>query len=263
MQKTKAMKTENTVKKQRDMKKEAEKIFPKLKTVRENKDKPAFAEIIKTFWPDIKHYITKNLVGAVRKGQIPARKYKVEDLMDDLFILAYEHFHEVKSEKDFYVWLYKKADELLSDIIAESDFDRSFIENIDKFQQYEWDEMEEEFSVDGDGDLVMIEELDDLSYPKNDYTLNDVFVDEAEAPLIETLSQKLSTEEINRHIDMVLSQLAAPVRSAFDLAVKKQFKPAEIATIKSVSVEQVEAWLTEARQVLRTSFERRYSLTKN
>ena len=51
--------------------------------------------------------------------------------------------------------------------------------------------MEEKYSIDGGGDFVMIAELDDLSYAKNDYTLRDAFVEDKGKGIIEKLDQEL------------------------------------------------------------------------
>lgn len=119
--------------------------------------------------------------------------------------------------------------------------------------------MQEGFSTDGDGDLMMLEEFDDPSYPKYEYRLADVFVEEnPEEAWIEKLNRELSGPELHEYIDMVLHRLPTPMRSIYDLAVNQRFKPYEIAKIKQISVYQVEQYLAQARKSLQISLRKRF-----
>jgi len=239
------------------------KSLPNLKQLKHQGHQASFNELMEELLPGVKRYISRRLRVAVCNGHIPAGKYKVDDFVDELFIQAYDHIQEVKSGKDLHGWLFKKADEMLEDTAIEEDFDDTFFENIDDYGKEEWGAMEENLSTDGDGDLVMEEELDDYSYPKFDYTLKDVFVENNEESLIEKLDRELSQEEISRHIDMVLHRLPLLTQSVFELSVNQQFPIDEIAEIKRISVSQAEQHLVEARRFIRLSMERRYSVVEN
>ncbi len=128
------------------------------------------------FLPRIKEFFSWQLSKLEKNNIIPGGKYKAEDLVDDLYIMAYDHNQKVKGDVHLFNWLFAKAKELIEDTIIEVDFDNTFFKNIDNYTKVERDEMEERFSVDGDGDLVMEEELDDLSYRKNDYVLESAFI---------------------------------------------------------------------------------------
>jgi DNA-directed RNA polymerase specialized sigma24 family protein len=114
--------------------------------------------------------------------------------------------------------------------------------------------MEENFSTDGDGDLVMMEEMDDFSYPKNDYVLNHVFVQDDKMELMDKLDKELGQERIRRHVNMVLHQLPLPMRTVFELATEHHFNVDEIAQIRNQSLEEVQQLLENARKSLETSF---------
>lgn len=92
--------------------------------------------------------------------------------------------------------------------------------------------MDEKFTRDGDGDLVMLEELDDISYSKQDYTLADVFIADEEADFIEKLSAKLTEEQIQQQIKSALFLLPFQLRTIFELSVNQQFDTEAIASIK-------------------------------
>ncbi len=233
-------------------------IFPTLNIFKKENSQLEFNHAIGKLLPEVKKYIAKWLSHAVNDNKAPAGKYKVEDFVDELYIQAYDHFHEVKNSNNLHNWLFEKTDELLEDVEVEEEFDNYFIDNIDNYTKVEWDAMEENFSTDGGGDFVMIEELDDHSYSKNEYVLEDVFIEDHEQELIAKLSKQLSREQINRHVDMVLRRLSIPVRTVFDLAIIQQFKINEIAQIKHTSIQEVQKILIRARNVIRVSFEKRY-----
>ena len=182
-----------------------------------------------------------------------------KDIFDQLFIEIYDHIDEVKQEKDFYLWLFKKTNELLEDSTVEEEFDELFFKNIDDYSKTEWEAMQENFSTDGDGHLLMVEELDDSSYNHNDYTLNKVFIEDNQKTLIEKIDKDLSAEEIQNHIQMVLYNLPYSMRNVFELFAIEQLEIEEIAQIRNNTLEEVSQLLNDAKQALQVSFLKRYA----
>lgn len=232
--------------------------YPDLIQLRKQGDKTSFNELVLKVLPDIRKYINGRLNAAIKKGHFSKDKYKADEFIDQLFIEIYDHIEEVQNEKHFYLWLFKKTNELLEDTIVEEEFDELFFKNIDDYTKPEWDEMEENFSTDADGDLLMIEELDDISYNKNDYTLNHVFIEDNENDLVEKLDKKLSEEEIHNHIELILHHLPLSMRNVFELFTQRQFDLDEIAKIRNTTIEQVRKLLDDTRKSLQVSFTKRY-----
>jgi len=228
-------------------------ILSDLKELKKQKRQFDFNKLMEKALPNVKRYFSLHLARALKDKSVPEGKYKVADLVDELYIMAYDHIHEVKEDKYLYGWLFKKAEELMEDIVIEEDFDQAFYENIDNYSKLEWDEMEEQFSTDGDGDLVMEEELDDLSYPKNEYTLKDVFIEDNQEVLIEKINKELNEEKIKRTVNVVLSRLPLMLRTIFDLSAIYKFELHEIAEIKKLELHEVEKGLAEVREYLRKS----------
>lgn len=218
----------------------------------------AFNALLLKAMPEVKRYIQKNLNIALISKKIDIGRYKANDFVDQLFIEAYDHFDDVANEKNLYPWLFKTADQLLEDALLEEEFDSLFFENIDTYSKPEWDAMEENFSTDGDGDLVMLEELDDISYRKNNEILNHVFVEDENKAFIAKLDRELGAENIKRHTDMVLRQFPAPMRRVFQLFNEHRFTLEEIATIQKSTVQEVKTLLDTVRKNLQVSFFNRY-----
>lgn len=256
------MKSNVTYSKQTNYRVVIENTFSDLVTSKKKADKIAFNQKLLTIVPEIKKYINGRLNAAIKKGHFSKGKYKADDFIDQLFIEIYDHIETLKSEKDFYLWLFKKTNELLEDTIADEEFDDLFFKNIDSYSKPEWDAMEEKFSKDGDGDLVMIEELDDSSYNHNDYTLNNVFIEDDEKELTEKLDEKLNEDAIDRHVQMVLHNLPLPMRTVFELFTKQHLGLDEIAQLRNSTIDEVKKLLKDARRALQISLFNRYADTK-
>ncbi len=233
--------------------------FKQLIRLKEINEQTEFNRIMERLLPDVAGYIARRLSSAVKNGDLPPQKYKVADFTDELYLKAYDQINEVSDEKELHPWLFIKADELLEETIRTEDKDASFFENIDRFTKAEWKQMQEEFSADVDGELRLLEEFDDVSYPKYEYHWQDALVtDNSEEKYLEALDSGLTNSEIHQHIDMVLHRLPTPMRSIYDLAVHQRFSPNEIAKIKRISVQQVKCYLKQAKDSIRKSLENRF-----
>ncbi|MDE1207931.1 sigma-70 family RNA polymerase sigma factor [Tenacibaculum larymnensis] len=232
--------------------------FPLLIKSKEEGDKETFNTLILKILPSIKKYVNQRLVAAISKGHFPKNKYNANDFIDQLFVEVYENINEVKKADNFYLWLFKKADQLLENTIEEEEFDELFFKNIDDFSKPEWNEMEEKFSADAEGDLLMMDELDDSSYHKNNYTLNHVFVKDEEQNYIDKLDKELDETTTQRHIQMILHKLPTNMQSVFELSSEYKFNLDEISTIKGITKEKISKLIEDTRSKLRKSFFSRY-----
>tara|TARA_R110002124_G_scaffold227889_2_gene393265 strand:- start:15912 stop:16688 length:777 start_codon:yes stop_codon:yes gene_type:complete len=236
--------------------------YPNLIQLKREGDRSSFNALVLKIMPEIRKYVNDQLNTAIKKGHFSKNKFKADDIIDQLFIEIYDNIEEVAGEKKFYLWLFKKTNQLLDDIIVEEEFDDIFFENIDDYSKPEWDEMEEKYSTDGGGDLLLIEELDDMSYNHNDYTLDHVFVENDEKAMCEKIDANLSKEQVERHIAMVLLNLPFALRNVFELYTKQHLDLQEIAEIRNNTVEEVTQLLTDAKKALQVSFFNRYPVDK-
>ncbi|SDS22581.1 RNA polymerase sigma factor, sigma-70 family [Polaribacter sp. KT25b] len=235
------------------------KSFSNLINLKKEENKTSFNKLVLKILPEIRSYINERLNIAIEKGHFSKMKYKADDFIDQLFITVYDNIEEVENENDFYVWLFKKTDELLEDIVVEEEFNELFFKNIEDYSKLEWDEMQEEFSTDGGGDLLLIEELDDMSYNHNDYTLNHVFIENNEKKMAEKLDKELTDDKINEHIELVLHNMPVDMRIVFYLFTNQKLKVEEIAEIQKKTISEVEKLLNDAKKVLQVSLFNRYS----
>ncbi|MCJ7465661.1 MAG: sigma-70 family RNA polymerase sigma factor [Maribacter sp.] len=234
--------------------------FSDLAKFKKEQNKTAFNALLMSVLPEVKRYINKRLTTAVSKGNMSKGKYKPDDFIDQLYIEVYDHFDTDKNKKDLHPWLFNIADKLLEDALVEEEFDALFLQNIDEYSKPERDEMVEKYSTDGDGDLVMIDELDDISYPKNDYILKNVFIEDESQEMVAKLDKELGQENIRKHAENILKRLPKRMRIAFELYTEHQFDLWEITKIMNRDLEEVQQLLENARKILETSFKARLGM---
>ncbi|WMI69530.1 sigma-70 family RNA polymerase sigma factor [Mangrovimonas sp. YM274] len=232
--------------------------FPELISLKKANNKEDFNNLTLKILSSLKKYVQERLATLSNHPHFSRNKYSADDIIDQLFVEVYDNIEEVQKADDFYLWLFKKTDKLLEDITVDEEFDNFFNKNIDDFTKDERNEMEEQFSTDGDGDLLMLEELDDISYNKNDYTLNHVFIEDNEQQYIDQLDRKLDDNKIQKHIATVLKQLPAPIQSTFSLFANYNFTPTEIANLKQITTVSAIHLIQTARISIRDSFIKNY-----
>jgi RNA polymerase sigma factor (sigma-70 family) len=234
--------------------------LPNLKRLKKETDKAAFYDLLSEVIPDIRRYIIKRVKTAIQKNHFPKNKYVPNDFIDQLFIETYEHIENFSNEDEFYIWLYKKTYELLDDAITEEEFDDLFFKNIDDYSKQEWDQMEEKFTAESDGDLIMKEELVDISYHQNPYTLNDVFTENTESELIKKIDETLHQEQLDKHVQFVLHNLPLQTQNVFELFTKHHLTLTEIAQVRGLSIPDAKQLLDDARKSLKASLFNRYTI---
>ena len=86
--------------------------YTSLLKLKSEGDKEAFNALVLKILPTLRNYINRSLNTFIKNGNFSKGKYKGDDIIDQLFIEIYDHIEDVKQEKDFYAWLYLKADEI-------------------------------------------------------------------------------------------------------------------------------------------------------
>ena len=136
---------------------------------------------------------------------------------------------------------------------VEEEFSSYFYDDIEAYSRAERDQMREEYSTDGDGDLVMLEELDDISYRNQEYLLKNVFLDDSHEELMALMERK-EAQGPGRLLETALFNLPPTMRSVFELATEQLFTTEDIALIKGFSTARIETILDRARDLLKNTF---------
>jgi DNA-directed RNA polymerase specialized sigma24 family protein len=235
-----------------------QRAFVVLKDLKKDNKKDAFRDEFMGLLPAIKLYIKNSIETASKKELLKQQGYSVGDFVNELYIYVYDHIEELENQDEFHIWLFEAIDKLIEDALIDEEFEDFFFKDIDDYSKQEWDAMEEEFSTDGDGDLVLLEELDDPRLNKNNYELRDVFKEDTEQELTEKLEKELSQERIDAHTKMVLKKLPMATQRVYDLYALSGFDSKDIARIKRNQINAIDTLLDETQNILKTSFKSRF-----
>ena len=105
---------------------------------------------------------------------------------------------------------------------------------------------------------VMMDELDDPSYNREDFTLDKIFTEAADENIINRLDEKLSKEQKARHLQLVMDNMSLPVRTSIRLSVWHKRTPKEIARLRHESLDKVNDHLAQGLRIIKQSYTRRY-----
>lgn len=228
--------------------------YKTLELHRGKDDKRAFYEVFLRIIPQLRNYIRTRLQELVHSGGFPHNFYEVDDFVDDLFISVYENFQEFKNEEDFYMFLFAEIDILL-DIAKKEEFKHhDEVEQLDLYTKKERDAMRERFTAELDGDLVMREELDDVSYALN----NNAFAPLAQEGLETKINEHIDTEKKKKYtenqINELLKQFPQEHRNIATLYIHFHLTPQEIVKITKLPRVDVKKVLDSIKHTLQRDF---------
>jgi len=234
------------------------KALPNLRKLKTEQNQAEFNSLLLQAVPEIKNYINRRIKMAIEKGHFPKNKYATNDFIDQLFVETYDHIEEFDNEDEFSIWLYQMTNELLDDAFTKEEFDELFYDNIDDYLKQDWEKMEEKYTMDSDGDMTLNEDLDDISYHQNTFTLDDVFIDDTQAAMDAAIDKSLHQDDIDRHVQTVLHHLPISMRIVFELFTKQHLTIEEIAQVRKSNVAETKKLLDDTRKAIQVSLLNRY-----
>ena len=201
--------------------------------------------------PRLRRYVAGRLRMAVIDGIFGPGKYRPEDITDEVFIRLKEEFDSGALPLDkVKIAMFRLADQELERILNE---ERGHTEDIsvEEILVEEMRELEEKYTVDADGELVLYEEFDDISYQhdrerKTIYLLEPGF----ENDLIEVLDLAdscASAEDASRMLARVYQELPAQASAILGLHVAGGLTIEEIAEVREMQVDDVDRVIRQVR----------------
>lgn len=232
-------------------------ILPRLLAFKESSNKQEFDKLLLNVLPKVRKHILKSL--EISKESMRNRDLiTVDDIVDELYIHAYEHIDELGHPELFEAWLIAQAALVIEDKMDEQEYDELFTTEFEKYSERDWDEMEEKYSVQADGDLELLEEFDDVSYGPRDYQLEQVFIQDNEKEWIDELDKKINNEELQRHIQSVLGRIPIAMRNTFELAYGLGLSSKQISRVRKTELEETVDKLKRGRIIVAQSIRYRF-----
>src|SRR5690606_11216326 len=150
--------------------------------------------------PQLYPYVKHRMYTLETSGIVPKNMYKVNGIIDDAILKFYELYEKSGEEamdlQDIKLKLFKLVNERLSELRKNESWHLDTLSTSDILSK-ELDLLEEKFKLGLHEDLIMDEELDDISYHQNDDQKEKFLYDDAEQNIIKTLDILDPRTEIN------------------------------------------------------------------
>jgi len=224
-----------------------------METYQFKKEQNDFGKKVLKATESVYPYVKHRLKIAEIKSHIPKNMYKASDIVDDAIVDLYTSFEDKNLDaKEIKLHLFTLVDEKIKNIIEKEKFHKKAMP-VDKILKEELQLLEEKFTVDADFDLIMEEELTDISYKQKDFKKSIFLYDkDAEQKLSKVLNLKF--EDIfpvkkRAVLNKVYHWLPEEMSNIFDLHVFGDLSFEEIAALKKVEVSVVKDHIERVREL--------------
>lgn len=225
--------------------------FERLEVLRSEDDfKGFYAAFLETV-PELRSYLNSLLKSLEKEGKLLPHFYEVNDFIDELFIIVYDSFKIFKDEDDFYIFLFVQLDLLIDRATLKEKEQHESMENLSDYEKLERDKMIEKMAAQLDGDIVLKEELDDISYHKGIDEHLTVFEVETE----QQLDQKIDDEKIHylssKQVDELLKDLPSLHKNIAALYIHFHLTLPEIVQVTKESNKTVKDIIEKVKDSLK------------
>ncbi len=219
-----------------------------LKAHKQNQDRQSFFRVLTDFLPRLKGYVAARLRHAERSGLIPSRAYSPGDIVDGVYLEIYEHFSDEDLDpKRLKIRLFRAADRCLEKVIRQEAQWQERKVPIETIVREELKSLEETFYPE--------EVFEDIDYQQENYQPKLLLLEEGfEDDLLDflDLDRALRRSEKKRQLlAKVYDSLPPLSRAILELRINGNLTVEEIAEVREMDVEEVEAILEAVKERFR------------
>jgi len=202
-----------------------------------------FGRKVITILRKVRPYVKHRLYTAETTGIVPRNMYDTTGIIDDAVVKLYEDYEgKIENPSELKLKLFKLISLRIDKLFKKEAFHKYTL-STSQILEKELEMLEEKITVDADNDLMMNEDLDDISYHQNNGNQPALFYDETEKSILRTLEIHDEREDINEEkrnaLNKVYSWLPYETSNIVDLLVFGKLKYKEIAMIKNINVIEV------------------------
>jgi len=228
----------------------------KLKTYRESGDKENFNKILTDFLPHLRKLIRHKLRQMEMRGEIPRNMISAEEVTDEVYLQVFENFEPAFNDTHkLKIKMYSVARDRLLHLKEKHTGKRISVEIL---LEQENKDLNEKFTADAEGKLILVEDLDDISYHQDEYKENIIILEEQQiGNLVEGFdlaADKELSEEKTRIIGKAYHDLPELTQSVVDHYAFAGFTKVQIAEIHGIPVEEVDKILEKVKTRLKGLF---------
>ncbi|WP_224490426.1 hypothetical protein [Robertkochia flava] len=219
-----------------------------------DKKSEEFGKRVLSAVPHIYPYLKHRLYIAESSGIIPRNMYKANGLLDDAILDLYEESDQLEDDMKLKLRLFALVEKRLDELYEKESFHKDTMSTSGILRK-ELKTLEENFFMDADEDMVMSEDLDDISYHQHDHDKTVVLYDDAQKNIIQTLELTDATRNLDKDERIILNKiytwLPRKTSNILDLFVFGKMSVDEIAEIKAVNREEIQQLMLAVRKSFR------------
>ena len=231
-----------------------EATFEQLKQHKAGNNRPDFNKVLDKLLPKLERYVRHRIRTYELKKMLPKNYYAPADVVADIYLKIYESFDEIKDEKDLRVKVFRLADEILEKYMEDHKKPYKKV-NVDDILKEELKMLYEDFTADADGELILIEELDDISYKQDEFKrkifLFDKTTEEYFAAALGLSPDDFKDEKFRAMFGNLYATLPETARRILDLVSQAGLTPSEVSAIMDVEENDVIAVLNRIRSIIK------------
>lgn len=208
------------------------------KSLQKHKEENNFREFYKRlsdFIPELKQFLIGSLKAAECQALLDRGFYDPEELLDEIFLETFEAYSDEVEESKLRRSLFKKA---IGKMLEKRSLEVPDDVNTHSLLKEELRALDEELTTDAEGDLILKEELDDISYSQKRGWTTPILLDKAlEQQLIGQLDlheDVLISEEKRRLLGQLYYSVPPKSKTVIELMVFGNQDTTEISEIMEV-----------------------------
>ncbi len=192
-------------------------------------------------------------------GYFPRNMYKSSEIIDEVVLEIYEKgVHKTKDAEELRIIMFDILNSKMSSLYKSEEWHKeSFSTKL--ILEEELRQMEENFTSDAGNDLIMNEDLDDISYHQNNGGPNDLPYDESEEGVKIFLGldqiEKFRENSDRNDLRKVYYKLPVNTSNIVDLYILGKLSFHEIATILKMEVSEVKEIVNSVRETIKNQLE--------
>ncbi len=172
-------------------------ITKELEQLKKENNFEHFYDKISSYVPSLNDFVARKLKIAESIGVLDNKFFKTNDILNEVYLEVFNSFNSKIERKDLKMMLFEKCVEKIDEKTISGHQFQNHI-NIDEILKEELQTMNEKFTVDGDGDFILYDELDDISYRQDDFKPTHFILDES---LEKLMTEKLNLEDLTLQSD--------------------------------------------------------------
>ncbi|MBD0851130.1 RNA polymerase sigma factor [Maribacter arenosus] len=151
-------------------------VIKQLARHKEENDFEQFYNKISAMEPDLRKFMTRSLKAAENQGAIDRGFYNADELLDEIYLEMFEEFADYMDKEKIKTILFSKAVQKIEEKKIIEQETPEYISTEEMLKE-ELNALDEQFTMDADGDLILNTELDDISYKQISDRPNNVILD--------------------------------------------------------------------------------------